>query len=73
MKGWAGTRSCVLVLSGVIRKSLNGSGVLVNHGGLHRLDSDYGRTQEEVKRKKALGGWSSPVEAGKGGRPLRRM
>jgi hypothetical protein len=48
----AGTRSCVLVLSGVIRKSLNGSGVLVNHGGLRRLPVDGGMGIEKVKRKK---------------------
>jgi hypothetical protein len=49
-KGWAGTRECALVLSEVIRNSLNGSEVLVNHGGLRRLGNDgekWERKQED--------------------------
>jgi hypothetical protein len=38
------------MLSGVIRKSLNGSGVLVNHGGLRRLGMKVAKSGKEGKR-----------------------
>jgi hypothetical protein len=41
------------VLSGVIRNSLNGSGVLVNHGGLRRLGkmmAESGSESKEIRR-----------------------
>lgn len=47
----ASTRWCVLMLSGVNRRSLNGSEVLVNHVGLRRLGVDYGRDGEKGKEK----------------------
>jgi hypothetical protein len=42
------------VLSGVIRKSLNGSEVLVNHGGLHRLRRIVAKSGKEGKKFRAF-------------------
>jgi hypothetical protein len=42
------------VLSGVIRKSLTGSGVLVNHGGLRRLKQEHCRRIKKVKLKNGI-------------------
>jgi hypothetical protein len=44
-KGWAGTRGCIRVRSGVNRDSLNGSEVLFSHVRLRRLQMDDGRRE----------------------------
>ena len=53
------------MLSGVIRNSLNGSEVLVNHGGLRRLGLNIASGLKEVKEKRSGFGYQLASRAGR--------